>query len=261
MSDSTTPFNNESDRLAFLGDYCQLDLGRQHRRGISEAVYGPGKSVDQVVEIATRLADEGQTVLCTRLDDAQMGALAEALPDCIVDRIARCVYRTAPEKTVAEKRLGEIPGTSHVLVVCAGTTDLPVAREARCCLEAWRVPNKMITDVGVAGLHRLLRAMPTLTEATVILTVAGMEATLPTAVAGLVKAPVIGIPTSVGYGANLGGIAALLSMLNSCAGGLTVVNIDNGFGAALASTLILHRMADASESVRLAISNPEGTHR
>jgi NCAIR mutase (PurE)-related protein len=234
--------DNESLRMESVGDHGQLDLGRIARRGLPEAIFAQGKTTKQVVELALALHRAGQTVLATRLNPDQLSALSSALPDGHADEIGRVFSLQSPEPSLREKALlkARIP---PVLVVCAGTADLPVAQEALVCLKAWRVPCNLIHDVGVAGLQRLIRVIPQLQQASVIIAVAGMEATLPTAIAGLVACPVIAVPTSVGYGAHLGGIAALLSMLNSCAGGITVTNIDNGFGAAMAAALILHQIA------------------
>jgi NCAIR mutase (PurE)-related protein len=231
-----------------VGSHGILDLGRSRRRRVAEAIFCQGKTTEQVVELARHLRDAGQTVLCTRLVPEQAEALTLALPDGHYDSLARVYWRLANEPTEDEKRVGHA-GLAPVLVACAGTADMPVAREALCCLEAWRIPCRMIQDIGVAGLQRLVAAIPDLRSASVLVTVAGMEATLPTAVAGLVSAPVIGVPTSVGYGAHFQGLASLLSMINSCAGGLTVVNIDNGFGGAMAAALIIHQMAAAQASI------------
>jgi len=218
-------------RLPFedLG-FAQVDHHRALRQGMGEIIFGQGKTPEQVVEIFSALRRNGNTVLATRMDRAAADAVLAAHPDAEYHQLARCVtYSDGPVP---------VTGRGKVLVVSAGTSDLPVAEEAVIC--ARHLGNEVDTlyDVGVAGLHRLLHAHDRLAEAHVLIVVAGMEGALASVVGGVVQRPVIAVPTSIGYGASLGGLAALLSMLNSCANGIVVVNVDNGFGAAAAATRI-----------------------
>jgi NCAIR mutase (PurE)-related protein len=192
-----------------------------------------GKTPDQVVAIAERLTERGGRFLATRADPTHRSALAARFPRADVSELGRTVY-LAPDPEPEPTGLGTI------LIVTAGTSDLPVAEEAAVTARALANRVARLTDVGVAGIHRLLTQTDLLRSAGVIIVVAGMEGALPSVVGGLVSVPVIAVPTSVGYGASFGGIAALLGMLNSCASGVTVVNIDNGFGAAAAASRINH---------------------
>jgi NCAIR mutase (PurE)-related protein len=196
-------------------------------------IFAPGKTVGQVVAIAERLEAAGGSFLATRVDAAQSAALAARFPRAEVNELGRIVYMP-PDPEPAPT------GRGTILVCTAGTSDLAVAEEAAVTARALRNPVERLTDVGVAGIHRLLTQTDVLRAASVIIVVAGMEGALPSVVGGLVKVPVIAVPTSVGYGASFGGLAALLAMLNSCASGVTVVNIDNGFGAAAAASRINH---------------------
>ncbi len=210
--------------------FARVDHHRQLRVGFPEVIFGQGKTAAQVAAIAARLAGAGQNVLVTRLDAAIAAEVRQSLPELDYDAVSRtAILHVEPRRTATR-------GT--VLVVAAGTTDLPVAEEAARTLQAFGDPVERLYDVGVSGLHRLLASKDQLTQATVLVVVAGMEGALPSVVAGLVDRPVIAVPTSVGYGASFGGLAALLAMLNSCAAGVTVVNIDNGFGAAVAASTI-----------------------
>jgi pyridinium-3,5-biscarboxylic acid mononucleotide synthase len=211
--------------------FAQLDHHRALRQGQPEVVFCAGKTVEQVVSICQRLAEASGSFLGTRATPEQAAALSR--------RFASLEWNTAA-RTVAlrpDGRANELGGT--VLIVCAGTSDLPVAEEAAVTAEYMGCRVERLTDVGVAGLHRLLIAEDKLRSADVLIVVAGMEGALPSVVGGLVAAPIIAVPTSVGYGASFEGLAALLAMLNSCAAGITVVNIDNGFGAAMAASRIL----------------------
>jgi pyridinium-3,5-biscarboxylic acid mononucleotide synthase len=211
--------------------FAKFDHHRTLRRGVPEVVFGEGKSVEQLAAIgASVVRAGGANLIITRLAPDKARALKR--------RLRRLNYH-------AEARLGEIvvertPVRGHgaVMVISAGTSDLPVAEEAALCAELFGNRVKRLYDVGVAGLHRLTAHLDAIRAASVLVVVAGMEGALPTVVAGLLDKPVIAVPTSTGYGSAFGGIAALLGMLNSCASGVTVVNIDNGFGAALAATLI-----------------------
>ncbi len=202
--------------------FARVDLHRSLRHGVPEAVFCRGKTPEQVVAIVRRLAVEHANVLATRADGAVTSALLESGLECRVHAEARLV--------VVNPRPAE--GVGLIAVVSAGTSDLPVAEEAALTAEAMGNRVERIYDCGVAGLHRLVPHLELLEEANAIIAVAGMEGALPSVLGGLVDRPVIGVPTSIGYGASLGGIAALLAMLNSCAPGVSVVNIDNGYGAA-----------------------------
>ena len=212
-------------------EFARLDHHRAIRQGHPEVVFAEGKTVEQVVAICDRLAAATGGFLCTRCTPAQAGALTARFPGTTWHDLARVVSHGS-----AERRPAAEAGT--ILVVSAGTSDLPVAEEAAVVAEAFGHSVARLADVGVAGLHRLLAETDRLRDARVIIVVAGMEGALPSVVGGLVAVPVIAVPTSVGYGASFGGIAALLGMLNSCAAGVTVVNIDNGFGAAAAASRI-----------------------
>ncbi|MEP7383157.1 MAG: nickel pincer cofactor biosynthesis protein LarB [Gemmatimonadota bacterium] len=212
--------------------FATIDHHRTLRQGFPEVVFGSGKTAAQIVAIAERLAARGSGFLVTRADDAARPALAERFPDAIVNEVARTV-RLPGQDAVAT-------GTGTVLIITAGTSDLPVAEEAAETAVAMGNDVARLTDVGVAGIHRLLARGEVLREARVIIVIAGMDGALPSVVGGLVRCPVIAVPTSIGYGAAFGGVAPLLTALNSCAAGVTVVNIDNGFGAAAAASRITH---------------------
>jgi NCAIR mutase (PurE)-related protein len=218
--------------FADLG-FARVDHHRELRVGFPEVIFGQGKSAEQIAAIAMRLRDAGQNVLVTRLDAVTAAAVAERIPELDYDPVSRTA--------IVLVRSGGAEVRGSVLVVAAGTTDIPVAEEAMRTLLAFGHPAERLYDVGISGLHRLLASKEQLLRASVLIVVAGMEGALPSVVAGLVDRPVIGVPTSVGYGASFGGLAALLAMLNSCAAGLTVVNIDNGFGAAVAASVINRR--------------------
>lgn len=210
--------------------FARLDYHRQLRRGVPEVVFGDGKSTDQIVAIGKRMASAGVNLIVTRLNEEKAAQIKRKLkafayhPDA---RLGSMISEAAP-----------ISGHGPLAVLTAGTSDIPVAEEAALCAELFGNQVERIYDVGVAGIHRLTAQAAKLQTASVLIVVAGMEGALPSVVAGLVDKPVIAVPTSVGYGVALGGLAALMGMLNSCAGGMTVVNIDNGFGAAVAATLI-----------------------
>lgn len=226
--------------LADLG-FAQVDTHRALRKGFPEVVFGAGKTPAQVLEIAGKLLEEEQRLLVTRVTPAQARLLRRKFKRAVHHELARCV---TIEKRPAPKR----PGT--VAVICAGTSDLPVAEEAAVTAEILGNRVERIVDAGVAGLHRLLARLKVIQKANVNVVVAGMEGALPSVVAGLVSKPVIAVPTSVGYGASFGGLAALLAMLNSCGSGVTVVNIDNGFGAGYAASQINALAEGEVKSVR-----------
>ena len=212
--------------------FATIDHHRAVRQGFPEVIFAGGKTAEQVVAIAERLAATTGGFLATRADDGTRSALRERFPAVELNAVARTAH-LAPQSPPE-------PGRGTVLVITAGTSDLPVAEEALVTARAMGNRVEQLTDVGVAGLHRLLAQGDALLEAAVVIVVAGMEGALASVVGGLVRSPVIAVPTSVGYGASFGGVAALLAMLNSCASGVTVVNIDNGFGAACAATRITH---------------------
>jgi pyridinium-3,5-biscarboxylic acid mononucleotide synthase len=216
--------------------FARLDHHRAIRNGFPEAVFCQGKTAAQVVSICERLAARDGGFLATRADDVTRAALGAAFPAAECHVLGRIVHLPTPAVT---ERLAAGRKTGTVLVASAGTADLPAAEEAAVTARAFGNPVEALYDVGVAGLHRLLGAADVVNRATVIIAVAGMEGALASVIGGLVRVPVIAVPTSVGYGASFGGVAALLAMLNSCAAGVTVVNIDNGFGAACAATRIL----------------------
>jgi hypothetical protein len=213
--------------------FAKVDHHRSLRTGFPEVILGLGKTAEQIIEIARSLRDGAHNVLITRIDDATAERLRAAFPDFSYSAHARvgALVRRAPD----------VGGRGLVVVVAAGTSDLPVAEEAALTAELLGNRVERITDVGVSGIHRLFAHRDKLGAAAVLIVVAGMEGALPSVVAGLVDKPVIAVPTSVGYGASFGGLAALLAMLNSCAAGVTVVNIDNGFGAGVAASLINRR--------------------
>ncbi|HEX5444350.1 MAG TPA: nickel pincer cofactor biosynthesis protein LarB [Pirellulales bacterium] len=219
-------------------DEAQIDLDRARRCGFPEVVFGEGKTLATLVKIFTRLVDEGVDVLATRVSDDKAEQLVPKFPAAQHNAVARTVR--IPAKGAAR---ADIAG--HVAIVTAGTGDLPVAEEARETLRWMGYEPTMIYDVGVAGPHRLREHLPKLADADAVVVIAGMEGALPSVVGGHVACPVIAVPTSVGYGASLGGIAALLGMLNSCAANVTVVNIDAGFKGAYVAGLIASRVARA----------------
>lgn len=215
-------------------EWARIDHDRATRQGFPEVIYGPGKTTSQVREIFVRLAQRNPNVLCTRTDELAHAAVREALPSEL--RVALHFYPDSG--LLALRRDTRVRWRGTVVVVSAGTSDQKVANEATRCAEVMGNNVERLSDVGVAGLHRLLAVLPTLERAGVIICVAGFEAALPSVVAGLVHCPVIAVPTSTGYGASFAGVTALLSCLSSCAAGVTTVNIDNGFGAAYAATLM-----------------------
>lgn len=209
---------------------AQIDHHRELRQGVPEIILGESKNLEQLKTIISAMQRNGSNILATRLDEKKATALCNQFPEGEYDIDARtfCLVQQKIESS----------GRGKILIVCAGTSDLPVAREAAVTAKMLGNEVEELVDVGVAGIHRLLAKSDQLQRAAVIIVVAGMEGALPSVVGGLVAAPVIAVPTSVGYGAAFGGIAALLGMLNSCASGVTVVNIDNGFGAAFAANRI-----------------------
>jgi NCAIR mutase (PurE)-related protein len=211
--------------------FAKVDHHRALRTGMPEVIFSESKTTAQVAAIFSRMAKAGGNVLATRAARAVFEAVESVEPRAEFHEMARAITLTqAPA----------VAGKGTVGVVCAGTSDLPIAEEAAVTLRLMGNAVDLVADVGVAGIHRLLAQQETLKQARVLIVCAGMEGALPTVVGGLVNAPVIAVPTSVGYGASLGGIAALLGMLNTCAPNVSVVNIDNGFGAACIASLINH---------------------
>ncbi len=209
--------------------FARVDTDRDRRTGLPEVIYCPGKTADQVLRIVASIREAGQNVLATRAD----AALAEA----VLRSVPEAVHHPAARALTLEARPRAAP-VGAVAVLSAGTADLPVAEEAALTAEWMGARVTRVFDVGVAGLHRLMNHLPALREQRALVVVAGMEGALPSVVGGLVQRPIVAVPTSVGYGMNLGGVAALLAMLNSCAPGITVVNVDNGFGAGVAAAKI-----------------------
>ena len=213
-------------------DFASIDHHRALRQGYPEVVYGEGKTSSQLVEIAVRIAERGDGLLVTRLQPDAGRLLGERIPGIELNALARTATLRGTEAAP--------PGRGTILIVTAGTSDLPVAEEAAVTAAALGNCVSRVADVGVAGIHRLFARRDELLAASVVVVVAGMDGALPSVIGGLVRVPVVAVPTSVGYGASFHGLAALLTMLNSCAAGITVVNIDNGFGAAVAASRMNH---------------------
>ncbi len=209
--------------------FARLDLDRLRRRGLPEVVFGSGKTAAQLAAIMARLNAAGQNAFATRVTPEQAEAVRGELPDAVYEPQSRTLTRDI----VPLPRL-----RGKVAILCAGTCDIPVAEEAAVTATRMGARVERVYDVGVAGLHRLLRHLPRFTDARAVIVIAGMEGALPSVVAGLIDKPVIAVPTSVGYGTALNGMTALMAMLTSCASGVTVVNIDNGFGAGVAAAII-----------------------
>jgi pyridinium-3,5-biscarboxylic acid mononucleotide synthase len=235
VSEGRTPVSDALNRLRDLPfedlGFAKVDHHRALRTGMPEVIFSAGKTTAQVAAIFARMAQAGGNVLATRASREAYDAVVIAEPRAEYHETARAI-------TLAQAPAA--PGKGTVAVVCAGTSDLPIAEEAAITARLMGNTVELIADVGVAGIHRLLAQKQSLQTARVLIVCAGMEGALPTVVAGLVNAPVIAVPTSVGYGASFGGVAALLGMLNTCAPNVSVVNIDNGFGAASIASLINH---------------------
>lgn len=225
-ADALSDISLQPDML--VGNYADIDLHRHMRQGMPEVIYGAGKTAEQIVGIASAMKQKGlQNILITRLSKEKADEIAKTL---------EFSYYSTPQIGIVNEVKTEKKG--KIVVVAAGTSDLPVAEEAAMTAELYGNQVERVYDVGVAGIHRLLHRLPIMEDANAIIAVAGMEGALVSVIGGLVACPVIGVPTSVGYGANFGGLAALLSMLNSCASGVSVVNIDNGFGAGVLASKI-----------------------
>ena len=221
--------------------FARVDHDRARRKGFPEVIFGDGKTPAQIAEIAQAVLGRSDRLLATRVARDAADAVVSALPDAVYHEAAR---------VIAVDRRGDVQPVPGVVVASAGTSDLPVAEEAALTAELMDCEVVRLVDVGVAGIHRLLDKVEVLREASVVVAVAGMEGALPSVIGGLVSAPVIAVPTSVGYGASFGGAAALLAMLNSCAPGVAVVNIDNGFGAGYMAATITRQTA--------AVDHPTG---
>lgn len=208
--------------------YAKIDTQRKERNGFPEIIYGEGKNLDQIIGIMTVLKQGEKPILATRISSEKGHALQEAFPDGEYFDLARC-FVLQPMSAVAE---------GYIAIVTAGTSDVPVAEEAAVTAETFGNQVKRIYDVGVAGIHRLFARLEEIQQASVVIVIAGMEGALVSVVGGLVDVPVIAVPTSIGYGSNFAGLTALLGMLNSCSSGVSVVNIDNGFGAAYNASMI-----------------------
>lgn len=212
--------------------FAKIDHHRAMRKGYPEVIFCQNKTPEQVVAIAKAQISHGETVYGTRADEEVISAIRDAIPDVSVDELARVFWRKSESWKKCDNTLGQ------VLICAAGTADLSVALEAQRTLEIIGHDCSILSDVGVSGIHRLFSHRNELSSASVIIAVAGMEGALPSVIAGYVSCPVIGLPTSVGYGSHMNGLVPLFAMLNSCASGLTVVNIDNGFGAACAAAAV-----------------------
>ncbi len=223
--------------------FAKIDHHRLLRRGFPEAVFCPSKTPEQVAKIVEAMTQTGVTVLATKASETHFEAVQKTVPEAKYHELAKLIIVEGrePQKLTPEKQ-------PNIVVMCAGTADLPIAEEAALTAECSGCKVTRITDVGVAGIHRLLEHLPVLEQADVLVVVAGMEGALPSVVSGLMWQPVIAVPTSVGYGASFQGLSALLTMLNSCSPGIAVVNIDNGFGAGYLAALI-GRMAKRSLKV------------
>ena len=238
LRDFKTNGISEDDVITSLRDlpfedleFAKVDHHRALRKGFPEVIFGQGKTPGHIASISEALLQRSDRLLVTRASEEAFDVVYEKIPQARYEEMARCIV-------VDNRPESERKQTPGVLVVCAGTADLPVASEAVVTAEMMGCEVERVFDVGVAGIHRLLAQMPSLQRARVVVAVAGMEGALPSVVGGLVQVPVIAVPTSVGYGASFDGLAALLAMLNSCATGIGVVNIDNGFGAGYLASLI-----------------------
>jgi len=208
--------------------HTRIDIDRKNRTGASEVIFGAGKTPEQIIDISKKLIESNERVLITRVDESAATRILKEFPNAIHNKIAR---------TIEVGTKIELSKT-HIAIVSAGTSDMAIAEEAKVCAEFFGSKTISYYDCGVAGLHRLTSVIDEIRKARVVIAIAGMEGALASVLAGLVKSPVIAVPTSVGYGANFGGLTALLAMMNSCANGVSVVNIDNGFGAAYNAHII-----------------------
>lgn len=218
--------------------FARVDLDRKRRCGFPEVILAQGKTPEWTVGVAQKLAAVGQAVLATRVDDATAAALSVAFPHADQDRMARTFFLPGPQAAQPKGR---------VMILTAGTGDLPVAREALVTAQAMGTEAELLADMGVAGLHRVLECLPKIRKADAVVVVAGMDGALPSVVGGLVDRPVFAVPTSIGYGTSFGGLAALLTMLNACSAGVAVVNIDGGFKGGYLAAMVAHQTATPRE--------------
>jgi pyridinium-3,5-biscarboxylic acid mononucleotide synthase len=225
-----------------IDDFAKIDLDRQQRTGFPEVIWGLGKTPSQIVEIVRVMRQQQSVVMATRITPAVYAELQQAIPDLIYYQAAQICALTPPKPTPIQD--------GKITILTAGTADLPVAEEAACTASLCGFEVEKLWDVGVAGIQRLLTNRHVIDDADVLIVVAGMEGALPSVVAGLADCPVIAVPTSIGYGASFGGIAPLLTMLNSCAAGVGVVNIDNGFGAAILAGQILRTAGKIARQIK-----------
>ena len=232
VADGALPPDEAATRITALDDdlgFAKVDTDRLRRCGLPEVIYCPGKTTEQIVDIANSLIRAGQDVFATRASPDVYDIVSRAIDTAVYHQAARAITVDVTDPP---------PPVGCVAVVCAGTSDLPVAEEAALTAERIGARVNRISDVGVAGIHRLFSRLDEIRQANAIIVVAGMEGALPSVVGGLIDKPIIAVPTSVGYGTSMNGIAALLTMLNTCVPGITVVNIDNGFGAGVAAAMI-----------------------
>ena len=237
-ADASASLKSQLGAARNLG-FARVDIGRESRTGFPEVIYGDGKEPEQIAAIAAEIFAHSGMVLVTRTNREAFHEVKANIPSAQFNSAARVIW--------ADERASR-PRVEGVTIACAGTSDLPVAEEAAVTATLMGCKVDRVNDIGIAGLHRLLDRLEELRSARVLVVVAGMEGALPSVVAGLVEAPVIAVPTSVGYGANLGGVTALLAMLNSCSPGVTVVNIDNGFAAGYTAALIARASASSANS-------------
>ena len=234
VADGKTAVEDAARKLQHIAyediTYAHIDHHRSLRKGFPEVIFGEGKTVDQIVGIMEKMKDQENIILVTRVDQQKA--------DGVQARIPQAVYHAEARMIVLEINPVPIQGRGPILIISAGTSDIPIAQEAYLTASAMGNQVKTIFDVGVSGIHRLLNHKKLMDQATVLIVVAGMEGALPSVVAGLVSRPVIAVPTSVGYGVSMGGLTALFAMLNSCSSNVAVVNIDNGFGAGYMASII-----------------------
>ncbi|WML52564.1 nickel pincer cofactor biosynthesis protein LarB [Neobacillus sp. PS3-12] len=233
VSEGTIDIEKAKEMLVQYQDmgFAKLDHHRHKRTGFHEVVYGEGKSAEQLISIISSLKQNINRVLATRIDEKKAAEVMNAVPDLTYNPVSRTLCWIHEDEPV-------VLYNGYIAIVCAGTSDLSVAEEAAVTAEVFGAEVKRIYDVGVAGIHRLFHHLDDIENATVTVAVAGMEGALPSVVGGLISNPIVAVPTSIGYGANFNGLSALLSMLNACAPGISVMNIDNGFGAGYYATLI-----------------------
>ena len=224
-------------RLIEEYDFANIDYQREERVGFPEVVFGSNKTVEQIIKISKNIFNHSGVVLITRANYEVFKSVSNEIPSAKFSELSKCIW--------ADKRniVNQING---ITIISAGTSDIPIAEEAKITANLMGCSVKMITDVGVAGLHRLTNRLDEIRKAKILIVVAGMEGALPSVIAGLVKSPIIAVPSSIGYGANFGGISALLSMINSCAPGISIVNINNGFGAGYQAAMILKIMEETT---------------